>query len=143
MPLFGHRSRSRRTGARPGTAALTLPPAATALGSAATGARPIIWGYGMGSGVRQFWLRAEPASGTPRAAIDTGGAFASVRTTSAYNDGQWHHAVVKRQAGRLLLSMDGGPEFSAPAPAGDTTPALDVAREQERVRVRPGFSSIR
>ncbi|MFD8726365.1 laminin G domain-containing protein [Streptomyces sp. NPDC059611] len=97
----------------------------------------------MGSGVRQFWLRAEPASGTPRAAIDTGGAFADVRTTSAYNDGQWHHAVVKRQAGRLLLSVDVGPEFSAPAPAGETTPALDVAQEQERVRVRPGFSSIR
>ncbi|MYX16068.1 sialidase [Streptomyces sp. SID8374] len=104
--------------------------------SATTGARPIIWGYGMGSGVKQFWLRAEPASGTLRAAIDTGGSFADVRTTSAYNDGQWHHAVFKRQAGRLLLSVDGGQEFSAAAPAGDITPS---AQFSVHIGARPDF----
>lgn len=104
--------------------------------SATTGARPIIWGYGMGSGVKQFWLRAEPGSGSLRAAIDTGGAFADVRTTSSYNDGQWHHAVLKRQAGRLTLAVDGGQEFSAAAPAGDITPS---AQFSVHIGARPDF----
>ncbi|MFE1334318.1 exo-alpha-sialidase [Streptomyces microflavus] len=104
--------------------------------TATTGALPIVWGYGMGSGVQQFWLRAEPGSGTLRAAIDTGGAFADVGTTSSYNDGQWHHAVLKRQSGRLTLAVDGGQEFGAPAPAGDITPPAEFS---VHIGARPDF----
>ncbi|MEW9512372.1 exo-alpha-sialidase [Streptomyces bacillaris] len=104
--------------------------------TATTGALPIVWGYGMGSGVRQFWLRAEPGRGAVRAAIDTGTAYAEVRTTSSYNDGQWHHAVLKRQAGRLALSVDGGQEFTATAPAGDITPPAEFS---VHIGARPDF----
>ncbi|PRX96695.1 sialidase family protein [Allonocardiopsis opalescens] len=91
--------------------------------NATTGAHPIMWGYGQGSGARQFWLRAEPASDRVRAAIDTGTAAASVSTTSAYNDNAWHHVVLTRQAGRLSLSVDGATPAAATAPTGDLTPA--------------------
>nr|WP_234311637.1 sialidase family protein [Streptomyces griseus] len=104
--------------------------------TATTGALPIVWGYGMGSGVRQFWLRAEPGRGAVRAAIDTGTAYAEVRTTSSYNDGQWHHAVLKRQAGRLTLAVDGGQEFASAAPAGDITPTADFS---VHIDARPDF----
>ncbi|WP_234445490.1 sialidase family protein [Streptomyces sp. NRRL F-2202] len=104
--------------------------------TATTGALPIVWGYGMGSGVRQFWLRAEPGRGAVRAAIDTGTAYAEVRTTSSYNDGQWHHAVLKRQAGRLTLAVDGGQEFASAAPAGDITPTADFS---VHIGARPDF----
>lgn len=104
--------------------------------TATTGALPIVRGYGMGSGVRQFWLRAEPGQGRIRAAIDTGTAYAEVKTTSAYNDGQWHHALMKRQSGRLTLSVDGGPEFGAAAPAGSITPPAEFS---VHVGARPDF----
>lgn len=92
--------------------------------NAATGGRPIVWGYGQGAGVQQFWLRAEPADGRIRASIDTGyGPPATVSTTSAYNDNAWHHVVFRRQGGQLLLSVDGGASARADAPTGGITPA--------------------
>lgn len=95
--------------------------------SATNGALPIVWAYGMEDGnpasnVRQFWLKAEPASGRIRAAISTDTAFAQVMTESSYNDGAWHHVVFKRDAGKLVLAVDGGKEYTTPAPAGDITP---------------------
>ncbi|WP_307669422.1 sialidase family protein [Streptomyces sp. V2I9] len=104
--------------------------------TATTGALPIVWAYGMGSGVRQFWLRAEPGRGSLRAAIDTGTEYAEVKTTSSYNDGQWHHAVFKRQAGRLTLSVDGGQEFGAAAPAGSLAPPAEFS---VHIGARPDF----
>ncbi|MFE9840841.1 LamG domain-containing protein [Streptomyces goshikiensis] len=55
---------------------------------------------------------------------------------SAHNDSAWHHVVFKREAGRLLLSVDWGTEFSAPAPTGDITPPgqFDI-----HVGARPDF----
>ncbi|MER8072127.1 sialidase family protein [Streptomyces sp. NPDC094034] len=91
--------------------------------SAPTGPLPILWGYGMGAGERQFWLRAEPGSGFVRAAIDTGTEYAEVRTPSSYGDGAWHHVVFTRQHGQLRLSVDGGPDSTSSAPAGDITPS--------------------
>ncbi|WP_241845922.1 sialidase family protein [Streptomyces sp. MJM1172] len=96
--------------------------------AATGGGLPIVWAYGMSDAgrpnpkVRQFWLKAEPGQKRLRAAIQTDTSYAEVKTDSAYNDGAWHHVVFKREAGRLLLSVDGGTEFSAPAPAGDITP---------------------
>ncbi|MFF0216020.1 exo-alpha-sialidase [Streptomyces vinaceus] len=104
--------------------------------SATSGGLPIVWGYGMGDGVRQFWLKAEPGKNQLRAAINTGDAYAEVKTTSSYNDGNWHHVVFKRQTGQLVLSVDGGQEFTAPAKAGDITPAGEFT---VHVGARPDF----
>lgn len=104
--------------------------------TATTGALPIVWAYGMGSGVRQFWLRAEPGRGSLRAAIDTGTEYAEVKTASSYNDGLWHHAVLRRQAGRLSLSVDGGQEFGAAAPSGSIAPPAEFS---VHIGARPDF----
>lgn len=67
---------------------------------------------GIGTTQPQVWLRAEPASNRITGLITTrdGAAAprtASVRTTAAYNDGQWHHAVLRRGKGQLTLTVDG------------------------------------
>ncbi|MFI1015799.1 exo-alpha-sialidase [Streptomyces sp. NPDC020965] len=110
--------------------------------------QPIVWGYGQGAGARQFWLRAEPGSGTVRAAIDTGTASASVETPSSYNDGAWHHVVFQRQGSRLHLSVDGGPVRTTAAPPGDITPpgAFTIhlgARPDYEQLFRGGLDDIR
>ncbi|MFJ8013904.1 exo-alpha-sialidase [Streptomyces sp. NPDC096339] len=104
--------------------------------SATAGGLPIIWGYGMGDKVQQFWLKAEPGKNQLRAAISTGTSYAEVKTTSSYNDNNWHHAVFKRQNGRLVLSVDGGQEFTAAAPAGDISPSNEFS---VHVGARPDF----
>ncbi|MFF9089054.1 exo-alpha-sialidase [Streptomyces sp. NPDC014991] len=80
--------------------------------TATAGEQPMLWMGGIGTSQPQVWLRGEPAnhrlqglvtvrygSGAPQTAY--------VRTDTAYNDGQWHHAVLRRGAGRLSLSVDG------------------------------------
>ncbi|WP_262056693.1 sialidase family protein [Streptomyces sp. STR69] len=80
--------------------------------TATTGDQPFLWMGGVGTSQPQVWLRGEPAGNHVRALITTrDGATAvhttSVVTTGAYNDGQWHHAVVRRGGGQLTLSVDG------------------------------------
>lgn len=80
--------------------------------SATTGEQPLLWMGGIGTTQPQVWLRAEPASNRITGLITTrdGAAAprtASVRTTAAYNDGQWHHAVLRRGKGQLTLTVDG------------------------------------
>ncbi|MEU6996174.1 sialidase family protein [Streptomyces sp. NPDC046465] len=80
--------------------------------SATTGEQPLLWMGGIGTNQPQVWLRGEPASNRVTGLITTreGAApprSASVRTTSAYNDGQWHHIALRRGAGRLTLFLDG------------------------------------
>jgi sialidase-1 len=41
---------------------------------------------------------------------------ASVRTSTAYNDGRWHHAVLRRGGGLLSLSVDGTAVTTADRP---------------------------
>lgn len=69
----------------------------------ATGEQPLLWMGGIGTTQPQVWMRAEPASHRITALITTrSGATAptsaSVRTASAYNDGQWHHLALRRAA---------------------------------------------
>ena len=106
-----------------------------------TGGRPIVWGYGQGTGVQQFWLRAEPANGQIRAAIDTGsgGSSAAVSTTSAYNDNAWHHVVFRRQSRQLLLSVDGGASATANAPIGSITP---IGAFTVHIGARPDYQEL-
>jgi len=80
--------------------------------TATTGDQPFLWMGGVGTTQPQVWLRGEPAGNHVRALITTrDGATAvhttSVVTTGAYNDGQWHHAVLRRGGGQLTLSVDG------------------------------------
>ncbi|MFF1692500.1 exo-alpha-sialidase [Streptomyces sp. NPDC058257] len=80
--------------------------------SATSGEQPLLWMGGIGTNQPQVWLRGEPASNRVTGLITTrDGATApksaSVRTTGAYNDGQWHHIALRRGAGQLTLSVDG------------------------------------
>jgi sialidase-1 len=72
--------------------------------TAATGEQPLLWMGGIGTTQPQVWLRGEPASNRITGLITTrNGAAApttaSVRTTGAYNDGQWHHLALRRDGG--------------------------------------------
>ncbi|MEU0335862.1 exo-alpha-sialidase [Streptomyces sp. NPDC006193] len=98
--------------------------------TATAGEQPLLWMGGIGTGQPQVWLRGEPANDRVQGLItvrDGAGAprTVSVRTDGAYNDGRWHHAVLRREGGaarggagreggRLTLSVDG----AGPAAAG-------------------------
>ncbi|GAA2728552.1 sialidase family protein [Streptomyces nogalater] len=80
--------------------------------AATAGEQPLLWMGGTGTNQPQVWLRGEPASNRVQALITVrngAGApqSASVRTSTAYNDGRWHHAVLRRGGGLLSLSVDG------------------------------------
>ncbi|WP_405845965.1 exo-alpha-sialidase [Streptomyces sp. NBC_01518] len=80
--------------------------------TATTGDQPFLWMGGVGTTEPQVWLRGEPAGNHVRALITTRVGATTVHTTSvvtagAYNDGQWHQAVLRRGGGQLTLSVDG------------------------------------
>ncbi|GAB3941221.1 exo-alpha-sialidase [Kribbella albertanoniae] len=91
--------------------------------SATTGNHPIFWAYNVGENFSQVWLRAEPEGNRVRGFISHQNKTAVVQTSNAYNDGQWHHVVLKRAEGVLSLSVDGvtNPNVAA-APAGSVSP---------------------
>lgn len=89
--------------------------------TATGGEQPLLWMGGIGTTQPQVWMRAEPASHRITALITTrNGAAAptsaSVRTASAYNDGQWHHLALRRGDGLLTLSVDGTAVGAADVP---------------------------
>ncbi|QIY99472.2 exo-alpha-sialidase [Streptomyces sp. S1D4-11] len=89
--------------------------------TATGGEQPLLWMGGIGTPQPQVWMRAEPASHRITALITTrNGAAAptsaSVRTASAYNDGQWHHLALRRSGGLLTLSVDGTAVGAADVP---------------------------
>jgi hypothetical protein len=87
-----------------------------------TGSHAILWAYRMGSGTTpQIWLRAEPASNRIRALMVVDRFNVSVASPTAYNDGQWHHVVLQRAGGRLVLRVDGVEVAAATAPPGSVT----------------------
>jgi len=80
--------------------------------TATTGEQPLLWMGGTGTSQPQVWLRGEPASNRITGLITTRNgasppASAFVRTTGAYNDGQWHHLALRRGGGQLTLFIDG------------------------------------
>jgi sialidase-1 len=80
--------------------------------SAATGEQPMLWMGGIGSTQPQVWLRGEPDSNRVRGLMTVREGASTVRTaslwtTGAYNDGQWHHLALRRGGGRLSLFLDG------------------------------------
>ncbi|WTP61487.1 exo-alpha-sialidase [Streptomyces phaeochromogenes] len=89
--------------------------------TATTGEQPLLWMGGVGGTQPQVWLRGEPASGRLQGLITVrDGASAprsaSVRTTGAYNDGQWHHLALRRGGGQLTLFIDGTAISTADVP---------------------------
>ena len=93
-------------GARDFTASLWFRYAAT------SGEQPLLWMGGIGTTQPQVWLRGEPANNRVQGLITArDGAAAprtvSVRTDTAYNDGAWHHVVLRRGGGLLSLFVDG------------------------------------
>ncbi|MFJ9863158.1 exo-alpha-sialidase [Streptomyces sp. NPDC101165] len=80
--------------------------------TATTGEQPLLWMGGIGTTQPQVWVRGEPANHRVQGLITVRNGAAApqtafVRTDTAYNDGQWHHAVLRRGGGRLSLSVDG------------------------------------
>jgi len=76
---------------------------------------------GVGTSQPQVWLRGEPASNRIQGLITVrdGAAApqsASVRTSGAYNDGQWHHLALRRGGRQLTLFIDGTPISTADVP---------------------------
>ncbi|MGV4987420.1 exo-alpha-sialidase [Streptomyces sp. NRAIS4] len=80
--------------------------------TATSGEQPLLWMGGSGTSQPQVWVRGEPANHRIQGLITVrDGAVAPqtayVRTDIAYNDGQWHHLVLRRGDGRLSLFVDG------------------------------------
>ncbi|MEU1803613.1 sialidase family protein [Streptomyces sp. NPDC019937] len=91
--------------------------------SAASGQHPFLWMGGIGGKQAQVWVRGEPSSNRVRALMTTvnGPATytsASVATTTAHNDGAWHHLALTRADGHLTLTVDGTDPASAPDAPG-------------------------
>lgn len=89
--------------------------------TATTGEQPLLWMGGIGTNQPQVWLRGEPASNRVTGLITTRDdatppRSASVRTTGAYNDGEWHHIALRRGGGRLTLFLDGTQLSAADVP---------------------------
>ncbi|MFG2884308.1 exo-alpha-sialidase [Streptomyces sp. NPDC048297] len=89
--------------------------------TAQAGDQPFLWMGGVGGSQPQVWLRGEPANRRVQALMTTrDGASApktvSVRISTAYNDGLWHHAVLRRGDGSLSLSVDGTQSSVADVP---------------------------
>ncbi|MFD9093462.1 exo-alpha-sialidase [Streptomyces collinus] len=80
--------------------------------TAGTGEQPLLWMGGVGTSQPQVWVRGEPANHRLQGLITvrdgaTAPQTAYVRTADAYNDGAWHHLVLRRSADELSLTVDG------------------------------------
>ncbi|MFF4571662.1 exo-alpha-sialidase [Streptomyces sp. NPDC001410] len=89
--------------------------------TATTGEQPLLWMGGIGTTQPQVWVRGEPANHRVQGLITVRNGAAApqtafVRTDTAYNDGQWHHAVLRRGGGLLSLSVDGTQSAVADVP---------------------------
>ncbi|WP_409060650.1 exo-alpha-sialidase [Streptomyces sp. SYP-A7185] len=113
--------------------------------SATGGEQPLLWMGGIGTNQPQVWLRGEPASNRVTGLITTReGATpprsASVRTTSAYNDGGWHHIALRRGGGQLTLSVDGTRVTAADVPGSVTRTSGYGFHVGQRVDSRAHFT---
>lgn len=113
--------------------------------SATSGEQPLLWMGGIGTNQPQVWLRGEPASNRVTGLITTreGTAppkSASVRTTGAYNDGEWHHIALRRGGGQLTLSVDGTPISTADVPGTVTRTSGYGFHVGQRVDSRAHFT---
>ncbi|MER5253595.1 sialidase family protein [Streptomyces sp. NPDC002855] len=113
--------------------------------SATSGEQPLLWMGGIGTNQPQVWLRGEPASNRVTGLITTRDGStpprsASVRTTGAYNDGQWHHIALRRGGGQLTLSVDGTRITTADVPGTVTRTSGYGFHVGQRVDSRAHFT---
>ncbi|WP_443058004.1 exo-alpha-sialidase [Streptomyces sp. KLMMK] len=89
--------------------ATTATAATSATATAARGEQPLLWMGGMG-GAPQVALRLAPGgrvTGQVTAVAGAGPARTVVlRSAGTYGDGRWHHAVLRRGGGRIVLTVD-------------------------------------
>ncbi|HEY6737478.1 MAG TPA: sialidase family protein [Actinopolymorphaceae bacterium] len=88
---------------------------------ATRGDQAIFWAYGQGETAPQVWLRAEPGSSRIRGLMTTSSGTAAVSSDRAYDDQAWHHVVLQRASGRLVLRIDGTQVGSVAAPSGSVS----------------------
>ncbi|PSL02415.1 sialidase-1 [Haloactinopolyspora alba] len=71
-------------------------------------AQSILWAYRVGSGnTPQIWLRAEPGRDRIRALVGAYDGTAAITSERAYDDGAWHHVVLRRDGRTITLWVDG------------------------------------
>ncbi|MEV4315869.1 LamG-like jellyroll fold domain-containing protein [Actinocrispum sp. NPDC049592] len=80
--------------------------------STTTTNQALVWGYGLGAGIPQVWVRAQPGSDQITAWVQgkDGGATTSVKdnaTRVAFADNQWHQLTLTRTGARIDLTIDG------------------------------------
>ena len=74
----------------------------------------LIWGYAVGAGNPQFWIRSEPGSNRIRGLIHDGTSLI-IQTKEPHNDGNWHHLAFvrdKKEQDTLTVYIDGVVEDS-------------------------------
>jgi sialidase-1 len=86
----------------------------------------LLWAFGVGSGKRQIWIRAQPAQDRLYAWVqtDTGQvavALPDVSASTAFGDGAWHKLALIRSGGQIALSVDGGTPATATGLTGSVT----------------------
>jgi sialidase-1 len=86
-----------------------------------TANQAILWLGGMGTTAPQVWLRGEPANHRLIATMTTVNGTKSISSTSAYNDQSWHHVVLERTGGQLLMFVDGAQVATGPDVAGSVS----------------------
>ena len=86
------------------------------------GAHALAWAYRLGCcSTPQFWLRAEPANNRLQGYMNTAVGSVSLSSPTAYNDGQWHHAVLSRSQTSFSIFIDGEQVAAKPALPGSLT----------------------
>lgn len=88
-----------------------------------TGVRGILWGFGVGAGLPQLWIRAEPEQNRIVANATTASGSRNLVSTSSYNDNAWHHVALQRAGQELSLWIDGAKVSTGTAPSGAVSPA--------------------
>ncbi|MEV5594520.1 exo-alpha-sialidase [Streptomyces sp. NPDC052496] len=93
---------------------------------ATTGEQPFLWMGGVGSRSPQVALRGDPARNRVSASVTAVDgarppATAEAATTTAYNDGAWHHLALRRADGRLTLTVDGAETRTVPDVPGSVS----------------------
>ncbi|MBZ3900324.1 FG-GAP-like repeat-containing protein [Streptomyces griseiscabiei] len=88
-----------------------------------TGLRSILWGFGVGAGLPQLWIRAEPENNRIVANATTASGSRNLTSTSSYNDNAWHHVALVRSGQELSLWIDGTEVDTDTAPSGAVSPA--------------------
>ncbi|PSL03261.1 sialidase-1 [Haloactinopolyspora alba] len=105
-------------------------------------AQSVLWAYGVGGGVPQWWIRAEPGSDRIRALIETDAGVTSVAAPGAYADGEWHHVALTRGADGVTLYVDGEAAATAGplggAVSSETSTGLHVGRRPDGANALTG-----